>query len=81
MNNETLAISLMQAAERMQELANNLGGRISGKQLTQRERQLCRAALLPNVQEMIDQILIDYIQGTPIDSDGIANVIRDLEIL
>lgn len=82
MYNDRLVQMLLHAADSMNDLAARMtDSQVEQRPLTQRERQLCRAATLPVVQEICDGIILNHLQGMAQDGDNIVNELRSVEVL
>ena len=80
MDTERLQYMLLQASERLAELAARLTDN-QGKPLNQVERTMCRAALLPTVQEICEGIILNHIQGMPNDFQHLQRELQSLEVI
>ena len=80
MDAQRLSYSLLQAAEMLTELAQRISdyGTIP---LTQRERSMCRAAMLTYVQDACDGIVLDFLNGNQTDWKEVQNNINALQVI
>lgn len=78
MNIDRVRAILEQAAEQLLDLSKNIGQ--FGKPLTMRDRQLIRAATLPVIQDLADGMILNHLQGIPIDFDRMASEVNSINI-
>lgn len=77
MDNNLVKQMLLQAAEQLKDIAERL--RPFGKPLNQKERMLCRAAMLPAVQGICEGVQMDFLNGTTISED-LVRAINEMQV-
>ena len=68
---------LLQASEMYKDLAERLSN--NGRPLTERERKMIRAAMLPYIQDMMESVMLSFLSGDYIDWERMRQEYEELK--